>query len=128
MDMIASGVHILNIARGDYMTDLETYMHDNFDDRIYDVRLLKPCFTPYEQDKQFQDEKCYYDLGDYVFVDVIELPDKDVLIGMRSTWEDYTKDYDTGQVATTRQISDSIEFYKLSSIWFTDVTDNRGVK
>ena len=110
------------------MTDLETYMHDNFDDRIYDVRLLKPCFTPYEQNKQFQDEECHYDLGDYVFVDIIELPDKDVLIGMRSTWEDYSKDYDTGQVTTTRQISDDIEYYKLSSIWFTDVTDSRELK
>ena len=65
-------------------TDLETWLHD-FEDRVYRIlEYRKPYeYTPYEMENKFIDESIYRDTHyKMVFIEeVIELPDKDILIG-----------------------------------------------
>lgn len=96
-------------------TDLETWLHD-FEDDIFRILVYrKPGqYTPYEMENKFSGESLYVD-NEYkkVFIeDVIELPDKDVLIGFREVLdvnqnEDGEDEY---------ELADSIEYYKLSEI------------
>ena len=107
------------------ITDLETWSLDYSDQKIFNVRKRKHTFTPYEQYEKFCDENIYEDLGDYVLVECIELPDKDVLFGMSGTWEEDVRDEDNSLIGVERVVSDTIEYYKLSEIELMDVTKAR---
>lgn len=93
-------------------TDLETWLHD-FSDRVYRIlEYRKPYeYTPYEMENKFVDESIYRDTHyKIVFIEeVIELPDKDILIGFREIL-DIAEDEDDREYET----SDSIVYLKLS--------------
>lgn len=74
------------------MTDLETFMLDDGFDRIFRMYIFKRMFTPYEREKAYMDETVYTS-SEPKFVkirEVIELPDKDVLLGYQEIfcWDD----------------------------------------
>lgn len=96
-------------------TDLETWLHD-FEDDIFRILVYrKPGqYTPYEMENKFSDESLYVS-NEYkkVFIeDVIELPDKDVLIGFREVLD--VNQNEDGEYEC--ELADSIEYYKLSEI------------
>lgn len=96
-------------------TDLETWLHD-FEDDIFRILIYrKPGqYTPYEIENKLSDESLYVD-NEYkkVFIeDVIELPDKDVLIGFREVLD--VNQNEDGEYEC--ELVDSIEYYKLSEI------------
>lgn len=66
-------------------TDLDTWMHDNSDERIFRVWKYKRVFTPYEQDKKFIDESVYEDEECmYAWLDeVVEFGNGRVMFGFR---------------------------------------------
>ena len=84
------------------MTDFETWLMDN-NHRIFRYWIYRRMFTPAEQDAKYSDESCFEStqcmLG--LIEEAIELPDGDILLGMRDP-----EDNGTGQM----------EFYKLSEI------------
>lgn len=92
-------------------TDLQTWLMD-YGDRVY--RILKyrkeGQYTPYEIENKFEDESLFEDIHykKVVIDEVVELPDKDLLIGFREVFIDDT-DEEYGY-------SGSIEYYKLSEI------------
>lgn len=65
------------------MTDLETFLHDYADNKIFRIFKYKRIFTPYEQDEKFSDESVFEN-GNYpIFAyirNAIELPNGDVLL------------------------------------------------
>ena len=91
-------------------TDLETWLLD-LGDRVY--RLLeyrKPGqYTPYEMEHKFVDQSLFvsthYKIG--FIKEVIELPDKDVLIGFREAERVSDEEYET---------YNNIEYFRLSEI------------
>lgn len=92
------------------ITDWETFFNDVRGENVYNVRVLKRKFTPYEREKKLADESCWEYIGDFYFCDSIELPNGDVLIGMKM--------YNYAEEKESRT-----EYYKLSEIRFTDVTE-----
>ena len=91
-------------------TDLETWLHD-FGDRVYRIlEYRKPGqYTPYEVENKFRDESLFVE-NEYkhvVIEEVIELPDKDLLIGFRECFMEDDEEYSFGC---------SIEYYKLGDI------------
>lgn len=91
-------------------TDLETWLHD-FGDRIYRIlEYRKPgLFTPYEVENKFSDESLYMcnEYKKVIIEEVIELPNKDLLIGFCEVFSEDDGEY---------EISDNIEYLKLSEI------------
>lgn len=71
------------------MTDLETWLLDTGQERIFRLWKYKRMFTPYEQEKQFCDESQYESSqASFIIIkEVIELPDKDVLIGYQELFQ-----------------------------------------
>lgn len=92
------------------MTDLETWIHDVGEDKLFNVYVKKFIFTPYEQDKKFSDESVEdLELERVYLKEAIELPNGDVLMGFY--WigdEDGEKSY--------------VYYYKLSEIRLVDVS------
>lgn len=85
------------------LTDLETWLHDEGEDMVFDVYVKKHIYTPYEQDKKFSDEMTEdLELSNVIIKECIVLPDKDVLMGFY--W--YTED----------DSESNIYYYKLSEI------------
>ena len=73
--------------KGLNMTDFETWLHDVGYDRIFRMLKLRRVgdWTPYEIGQKYIDQDQYED-NHYNFikiVEVIELPDKDILIGYK---------------------------------------------
>lgn len=100
----------------EFMTDWETFMLDYSDEKIFQVNVLKKKFTPYEEAEKFSDEDVWEQHGYFRFMSSIELPDKDILIGMMEVIEepeDYTYYYS----------KNGIYYYRLSEIRFTDITE-----
>ena len=54
------------------ITDWETFLIDNKDEYVFNIKVLKRKFTPYEQDKKFSDEDIWEDFGDCKIIDSIE--------------------------------------------------------
>lgn len=71
-------------------TDLQTWLLDVGFDRIFRMWEYKRMFTPYEQQQAFVHESCYVDDHAQLIKikEVIELPDKDVLIGFQMIFDD----------------------------------------
>lgn len=91
------------------MTDFETFILDNRG-RVFRMWVYKRMFTPYEQEQKYIDESVYEcDECSNVFIEeVIELPDKDILLGVRVV-------YDAESVEKTAD-EWHIDYYKLSEI------------
>ena len=92
-------------------TDLQTWLLD-YGDRIYRIlEYRKPGqYTPYEVENKFRDESLYKDnyYKHVTIEEVIELPDKDLLIGFKEVYQDEdTGEYDSVGI---------IEYLKLSEI------------
>lgn len=71
--------------------DFETFMHDTAGDRIFSMVEYKRMFTPYEQEKKFQDESIYMtdEYQEVVIREVIELPNGELLLGMQYLFDYY---------------------------------------
>lgn len=98
------------------ITDWETFLIDNQDEYVFNIKVLKRKFTPYEQDKKFSDEDVWEDYGDCKIIDSIELPDKDILIGVAGIVGDY-------ETSTYSYPSSDITYYKLSEVRLTNITE-----
>lgn len=87
------------------ITDLETWLIDN-DERIYRYLVYKRMFTPYEQQRAFEDETIFED--DYYtlakITEAIDLGKGEWLLGLTSVDGD------------TLRINQYTEYYKLSEI------------
>ena len=87
------------------ITDLETWLIDN-DERIYRYLVYKRMFTPYEQQRAFEDETIFED--DYYtlakITEAIDLGNGEWLLGF------------TGVDGDTLRINQYTEYYKLSEI------------
>lgn len=97
------------------ITDLATWLID-YGDRTYHIRRYKKMFTPYELDKNFIDESSTEEMGDYIIVEAIELPNKDVLLGCKGTWKEDVRDDENTLLYVDTKVSDFIEYFKLSEI------------
>lgn len=81
------------------MTDLETFIHDEGQTKIFRMYKYRKLFTPYEQDKKYSDESVFEN-GNYPsyvrIIDAIELPDGDVLLKLLDDIPVYerTEDYE----------------------------------
>lgn len=100
-------------------TDLETWLHDIGEERVFRIlEYRRPGqYTPYEMENKFMDESLYKD-NEYKLViieEVIELPDKDILIGFREV-EDIEEYTEYGEEEKELKIRDVIEYLKLSEI------------
>jgi len=81
----------------------------NNSDTIFRMQVYKRLFTPYEMDKAFVDETQFEDDWMKVCIcEVYELPDKDILLGVRRIYD--AEDW--------HRFEDSwiIEYFKLSEI------------
>ena len=87
------------------ITDLETWLIDN-DERIYRYLVYKRMFTPYEQQRAFEDETIFED--DYYtlakITEAIDLGDGEWLLGFTNVDGD------------TLRVNQYTEYYKLSEI------------
>lgn len=87
------------------ITDLETWLIDN-DERIFRYLVYKRMFTPYEQQRAFEDETIFED--DYYtlakITEAIDLGGGEWLLGFTSIDRD------------TLRINQYTEYYKLSEI------------
>ena len=97
------------------ITDLTTWLRD-YGDRTFNIRRHKKVFTPYESEQKFMDELTTEDLGDYIILEAIELPDKDVLLGCKGTWDEDVRDEDNDLLYVDTKFSGIIEYFKLSEI------------
>ena len=101
------------------ITDLETFMLDNAEDRIFRFLVHRKIFTPYEQEEKFPDESVYEDGGYFKFgrlEEAIDLGYGEWLLGFKMvddcTWESF----------------DTIEYYKLSDIRISYFYDEKKIK
>ena len=86
------------------ITDMETWLMD-YSDRIYRYVVYKKLFTPYEQQRAFQDESQFEDIHYKLckIEEAIELSNGDWLLGLRVIGDD-------GEVFSI------VEYHKLSDI------------
>lgn len=95
-------------------TDLDTWLHD-FGNNVFRILVYRKLgqYTPYEMKNKFSDESLYIsnDYKQVLIEEVIELPNKDLLIGFREIL-DLNKYDDESEY----ELADSIEYYKLSEI------------
>lgn len=97
------------------ITDLTTWLID-YGDRTFNIRRHKKLFTPYEIEQKFMDELTTEDLGDYIILEAIELPDKDVLLGCKGVWKEDVRDENNSLLYVDTIFSDFTEYFKLSEI------------
>lgn len=92
-------------------TDLETWLHDDADEVLFNVYVKKHIYTPYEQEQKFSDESTEeLELQNVHIVKAVELPDKDVLLGFQWFSED-----------PEEPTQSYIYYYKLSEIRLVEV-------
>ena len=95
-------------------TDLETWLLDFNEEKIFRIHRRKTVFTPYEQEKKFSDAEVWECVSESArVVEVIELPNKDTLLGFRDVW------YEDENLTT----SSFIDYYPLSEIQLTDISE-----
>lgn len=97
------------------ITDLTTWLLD-YGDRTFNIRRHKKVFTPYEIEQKFIDESTVENLGDYIIVEAIELPNKDVLLGCKYAWKEDVRDDDNSLEYVDTKFTGIIEYFKLSEI------------
>lgn len=99
------------------ITDLETWLIDN-DERIYRYLVYKRMFTPYEQQRAFEDETIFED--DYYtlakITEAIDLGNGEWLLGFTSVDRD------------TLRINQYTEYYKLSEIRLSYFGDEKKIR
>lgn len=105
----------------EFMTDWETFMQDYNDEKIFRICRHKKVFTPFEQEKKYIDETTMDYLGDYMLNSSIELPNKELLVGMMRVYVDeQTVD---GKIVETLKIGDKIDYFHLKDIELSDITN-----
>lgn len=97
-------------------TSWKTFMKDLCNDKIFSLRILKKQFTPFEMEEKFCDEDVWEEFGECKLVTSIELPDKDILIGVVSVLTDYDNH-------TYNYSEYGIEYFKLSECRLVDITE-----
>lgn len=105
----------------EFMTDWETFMLDFHDEKILRVYRYKKVFTPHEQAKQYIDERIMDEIGDYMLNSSIELPNGDLIVGMKRVY--VNEEIIDHQFVETLEISDRIDYFHLKDIEFSDVTN-----
>ena len=103
------------------MTDWETFMHDFHDEKVLRVYKTKKVFTPIEQGKKFIDNKIASEIGDYMLNSSIELPNGDIVVGMKRVYVD--EETINGNIIEKLEISDRVDYFHLRDIEFDDVTN-----
>lgn len=103
------------------MTDWETFIHDYNDEKIFKVSRYKKIYTPFEQEKKYIDEITMDYLGDYMLNSSIELPNKELLVGMIRVYVD-EKTID-GKIVETLKIGDKVDYFHLKDIELSDITN-----
>lgn len=88
-------------------------------DKHFKINRLKTHFTPHEQAMKYVDESIYEEVTEGgVIVDAIQISDNDMLIGVKTYWED--TDDKTNEYYL--QFGDCIYYYKMSEISLIDIT------
>lgn len=88
-------------------------------DTIFRMQVYKRLYTPYEIEKKFMDETQFEDEWMQVCIcSVYELPDKDILLGVRRIYEE-----DDWYLQENEWI---IDYYKLSEIRLSYYPDDMG--
>lgn len=106
-----------------FYTDLETWLLDFHDEKIFIIRRKKHTFTPFEQDKKYSDEDTWEQVTDGAkIVEAIELPNRDVLLGFKDVWTEDVRDENNSLIDTKQVVSQHIDYYLLSEIELTDIT------
>ena len=105
----------------EFMTDWETFMLDFHDEKILRVYRYKKVFTPHEQDKKYIDERIMDEIGDYMLNSSIELPNGDLLVGMKRVY--VNEEIIDHQFVETLEVSDRIDYFHLKDIEFSDITN-----
>ena len=105
----------------EFMTDWETFMLDFHDEKILRVYRHKKVFTPHEQAKQYIDERIMDEVGDYMLNSSIELPNGELLVGMKRVY--VNEEIVDHQFIETLELSDRIDYFHLKDIEFSDVTN-----
>ena len=106
----------------EFMTDWETFMLDFHDEKILRVYRHKKVFTPHEQAKQYIDERIMDEVGDYMLNSSIELPNGELLVGMKRVY--VNEEIVDHQFIETLELSDRIDYFHLKDIEFSDVTNS----
>lgn len=107
-----------------FYTDLETWLFDFHDEKIFMIERKKSLFTPYEQNEKFVDDSVWETVSESAkIVEAIELPNKDVLLGFRSIWYEDVRDDDNSLIDVRLKQSEFIDYYPLSEIKLTDISD-----
>lgn len=96
-------------------TDLETVIHDFDNEKIWGVYVYKR-FTPYEQEHQFSDQQTEEHIGDFRLVSAFELPNKDVMIGLRRVWVEDKYDENNKTYESELGVADEVKYIKVSDI------------
>lgn len=68
------------------ITDLETWLLDNADERVFRLWRYKKIFTPLEQEKKYIDQSVYEDsFCEFVYIaEAVEFPDGKVMFGFQN--------------------------------------------
>lgn len=105
-------------------TDLETWLLDFNEEKIFRIYRRKDVFTPYEQEKKFMDETVWECVSESAkIVEAIELPNKDTLLGFRNIWNEDVRDDNNTLIDTKLVQSSFIDYYPLSEIQLTDISE-----
>lgn len=105
-------------------TDLETWLLDFNEEKVFKIYRRKDVFTPYEQDQKFSEESIWECVSESArVVEAIELPNKDTLLGFRNIWYEDIRDDDNSLVDERLVTSTFIDYYPLSEIQLTDISE-----
>lgn len=105
-------------------TDLETWLYDFNDEKIFKIYRKRNVFTPYEQEKKFSDESVWECVSESAkIVEAIELPNKDTLFGFRDVWKEDIRDQNNDLIGVDLQTSRFIDYYPLSEIQLRDISE-----
>lgn len=76
-------------------TDMETWMHDFCDERIFRVWRYKKMFIPLEQDRKYIDQSIYEnDECKYMWIEeVVEIPNGRILFGFKDVESALMRDH-----------------------------------
>lgn len=88
-------------------------------DKRFKIERIKIHFTPYEQAQRYVDESIWEVVIDGgAIVDAVQISENDILIGVKSYWEDVDKNTHEYYL----QFGECIYYYKLSEISLIDIT------
>ena len=98
-----------------YIGDFKDWIESVGKERIFRMWVYKKMFTPYEQEEKFTDESVYEDITSTPvrIKEVVELPDKRIMIGVNTFIED------------TDNENEYITYYTLDEIRLTYCADER---